>query len=71
MTIYIGRTANQRKVTKWLSFQINVSQYDLKSNHHILDVYDHIHAKDEVSMSVYLDRRTYERKVPKWLPFEN
>ena len=28
MTVYIGKTANQRKVTKWLSFQKNVSQND-------------------------------------------
>ena len=37
----------------------------------MLEVYDHIHAKDEVCMSTYLDRRAYERKVPKWLPFKN
>ena len=28
MTVNIGRTANQRKVTKWLSFQKNVIQYN-------------------------------------------
>ena len=44
MTVYIGRTANQRKVTKWLSFK--KTQNDWKSNHHILGVYDHIHTKD-------------------------
>ena len=43
----------------------------MTENHHILEVYDHIHAKDEVSMSTYLDKRANERKIPKWLPFEN
>ena len=42
-----------------------------KSNHHILEIYDHIHTQDEVSMFTYLYRRAYKRKVPKWLPFEN
>ena len=27
-TVYICRTANQQKVTKWLSFQKNASQND-------------------------------------------
>ena len=64
MTVYIGKTANQRKVTKWLSFLKNC-------NHHILEVYDHIHTKDEVSMTTYINRKAYKRKVPKWLLFEN
>ena len=42
-----------------------------KSNHYILEVYDHTHTKDEVSMNIYMDRRAYKRKVPKWLPFDN
>ena len=57
MTVYISRTANQRKVTKWLSFQKNVSQNDYKCNHHILDTHDHIYTKDEVPVTTYLDRR--------------
>ena len=28
MTVYFGMTANQRKVTKWLSFKKYVSQND-------------------------------------------
>ena len=45
MTVYKGRTAIQRKVAKWLSFQKNVSQND------------YIHTKDEVFMTTYLNRR--------------
>ena len=38
-----------------------------KSNYHILELYIHIHTKNEVSMNIYMDRRAYKRKVPKWL----
>ena len=30
MTVHIGRTANQRKVTKWLPFQKNIKSEYLK-----------------------------------------
>ena len=30
------------------------------SNYHILEVYAHIHMKDEVSMNIYMDRRAYK-----------
>ena len=36
-----------------------------------IEVHDHIHTTDEVSMTTYLNRRAHKRKVPKWLPFEN
>ena len=29
------------------------------SNHHILEAYDLIHTKDEVSMNIHVDRRAY------------
>ena len=61
VTVYMGRTANERKVTKWLSFKKKCKSERLKK-------YDHI---QEVSMNIYMDRRAYKRKVPKWLPFEN
>ena len=35
------------------------------SNYHILEVYDHIHTKNEVSMNIYMDRRALKgTKMP-------
>ena len=34
-----------------------------KSNHHIFEVYIHIHTKDEVSMNIYMDRRVYKKSA--------
>ena len=41
-----------------------------KKVNHILEVYDHIHTKDEDSTTTCLNRKAYKRKAPKWLPFE-
>ena len=32
-----------------------------KCNQYILEVYVHIHTKDEVSMNIYMDRRAYKK----------
>ena len=61
-------TAIQRKIPKWLPFKNNKSE---QLNEHILEVYVHIHVKDEVSMLTHMDRRAYKRKLPNWLPFKN
>ena len=63
-------TAIHKKKTKWLPFK-NKKSEQLESIEHILDVYVHIHVKDEVSMPTHMDRRAYKRKLPKWLPFKN
>ena len=42
-----------------------------KKSNHKLEVYVHIHTKDEVSMNIYKDKRAHKRKIPKWLPFDN
>ena len=40
-----------------------IGQNNKKSNHHILDVYDHIHTKDGVCMTTFMDRKANKRKV--------
>ena len=53
MTVYMGRTANQRKVPKWPK---TTNQNNPKSNHHIVGINVNIHTKYEVSITIYVAR---------------